>query len=100
MFDENLPIFKYTEFGVMFPLLFVYAMTMVAIAFAFSSCIRKVQVAQKVGMRLFGLGIIIVNFFVSAGAILGPILMDPLILPPFWRGVVYGAFPPLAFGTV
>ena len=100
IFDENLPIFKYTEFGVMFPLLFIYAMTMVAIAFAFSSCIGKVQIAQKVSMRLFGLGIGIVNFFVSAGTLLGPILMDPLILPPFWRGVVYGVFPPLAFGTV
>jgi len=99
-FGDTLPFFKYTEFGVLFPLLFVYAMSMIAIAFLFSSCVSRVQTATRVAGGIFGFGIIIVNFFVGAGPFLAPIIMDPLIIPPFWRGVLYGAVPPVAFGTV
>ena len=94
------PLFQYTEFGVLFPVLFVYGMTMISIAFLFSSCVGRVQTATRIAGGVFGLGLTVVNFFVSAGPFLAPILMDPLILPPFWRGLIYGAVPPVAFGTV
>ena len=95
-----MPLFQYTEFGVLFPVCFVYGMTMISIAFLFSSCVGRVQTATRIAGGVFGLGLTVVNFFVSAGPFLAPILMDPLILPPFWRGLIYGAVPPVAFGTV
>jgi ABC-type multidrug transport system ATPase subunit len=100
MFGDTLPFFKYTEFGVLFPLLYVYGITMISIAFLFASCISRVQTATRIAGAVFGLGIVIVNFLVGAGPFLTPLIMDPLIFPPFWRGFLYGVVPPVAFGSV
>ena len=100
MFGDTLPFFKYTEFGVLFPLLYVYGITMISIAFLFASCISRVQTATRIAGAVFGLGIVIVNFLVGTGPFLTPLIMDPLIFPPFWRGFLYGVVPPVAFGSV
>ena len=38
--------------------------------------------------------------FASAGEALSAMLMDPLVIPRHYLVMMYGAFPPLAFGTV
>ena len=100
MFGDNLVFFKYTEFGVLFPLFFVYGMTMVAIAFMFAACLKQTKKVTTAGGGIFGLGLAIVGFFTIGGEMFSPMLMDPMGIPRGWLRIIYGAVPPLAFGTI